>query len=120
MRVDEIATVLRDILVTEGKRIVQQQAASTRVETAAIEYARYSDAVRRRILGEVLALFPSYSASRMVSPLRATESSDQFLREFTPLVDSLAIVSNRSEERRVGKECVSTCRSRRSPYHKKK
>src|SRR3546814_11773478 len=27
---------------------------------------------------------------------------------------------NRSEERRVGKECVSTCRSRWSPYHKKK
>src|SRR3546814_14215088 len=27
---------------------------------------------------------------------------------------------NRSEERRVGKECVSTCRSRWSPYHEKK
>src|SRR3546814_7760259 len=26
----------------------------------------------------------------------------------------------RSEERRVGKECVSTCTSRRSPYHSKK
>src|SRR3546814_12621151 len=26
----------------------------------------------------------------------------------------------RSEERRVGKECVSTCRSRWSPYHQKK
>src|SRR3546814_17249423 len=26
----------------------------------------------------------------------------------------------RSEERRVGKECVSKCRSRWSPYHKKK
>src|SRR3546814_12574551 len=26
----------------------------------------------------------------------------------------------RSEERRVGKECVSTCRSRWAPYHKKK
>src|SRR3546814_17213638 len=26
----------------------------------------------------------------------------------------------RSEERRVGTECVSTCRSRWSPYHKKK
>src|SRR3546814_11876321 len=25
--------------------------------------------------------------------------------------------SQRSEERRVGKECVSTCRSRWSPYH---
>src|SRR3546814_11849628 len=29
-------------------------------------------------------------------------------------------VSTRSEERRVGKECVSTCRSRWSPYHYKK
>src|SRR3546814_1590330 len=26
-------------------------------------------------------------------------------------------VERRSEERRVGKECVSTCRSRWSPYH---
>src|SRR3546814_8234280 len=26
-------------------------------------------------------------------------------------------ITNRSEERRVGKECVSTCRSRWSPYH---
>src|SRR3546814_18838141 len=32
---------------------------------------------------------------------------------------SLAVTS-RSEERRVGKECVSTCRSRWSPYHSKK
>src|SRR3546814_11935419 len=29
-------------------------------------------------------------------------------------------VDDRSEERRVGKECVSTCRSRWSPYHYKK
>src|SRR3546814_6240067 len=28
-----------------------------------------------------------------------------------------AIAVDRSEERRVGKECVSTCRSRWSPYH---
>src|SRR3546814_7394212 len=28
-------------------------------------------------------------------------------------------VGNRSEERSVGKECVSTCRSRWSPYHEK-
>src|SRR3546814_14229635 len=28
--------------------------------------------------------------------------------------------AERSEERRVGKECVSTCRSRWSPYHLKK
>src|SRR3546814_19633594 len=29
-------------------------------------------------------------------------------------------LDRRSEERRVGKECVSTCRSRGSPYHYKK
>src|SRR3546814_9775598 len=31
-----------------------------------------------------------------------------------------ALVSRRSEERRVGKECVSKCRSRWSPDHQKK
>src|SRR3546814_5621410 len=32
-------------------------------------------------------------------------------------VDTNADRAVRSEERRVGKECVSTCRSRWSPYH---
>src|SRR3546814_13604725 len=31
--------------------------------------------------------------------------------------DAKALCNKRSEERRVGKECVSTCRSRWSPYH---
>src|SRR3546814_14335496 len=30
------------------------------------------------------------------------------------------VLPRRSEERRVGKECVSTCRYRWSPYHSKK
>src|SRR3546814_4013841 len=34
--------------------------------------------------------------------------------EAAPAVDTAPV---RSEERRVGKECVSTCRSRCSPYH---
>src|SRR3546814_19372811 len=33
------------------------------------------------------------------------------------LARAKALDSRRSEERRVGKECVSTCRSRRSPAH---
>src|SRR3546814_16502785 len=33
------------------------------------------------------------------------------------LLDSGRVWIKRSEERRVGKECVSTCRSRWSPYH---
>src|SRR3546814_20213700 len=35
-------------------------------------------------------------------------------------VPTLEETPARSEERRVGKECVSTCRSRWSPYHYKK
>src|SRR3546814_12760356 len=36
----------------------------------------------------------------------------------SPSNAAVAVANNlRSEERRVGKECVSTCRSRRSPYH---
>src|SRR3546814_16067201 len=43
-----------------------------------------------------------------------------FLRDLS--IASLELVAaimllGRSEERRVGKECVSTCRSRWSPYH---
>src|SRR3546814_12660269 len=38
----------------------------------------------------------------------------------TALAEGLArriVEGDRSDERRVGKECGSTCRSRRSPYH---
>src|SRR3546814_3781618 len=34
-----------------------------------------------------------------------------------PVLADATQVAKRSEERRVGKECVSTCRSRWSPYH---
>src|SRR3546814_12816510 len=37
--------------------------------------------------------------------------------EFAVHVQQLVHRTGRSEERRVGKECVSTCRSRWSPYH---
>src|SRR3546814_6661365 len=53
-----------------------------------------------------------------VSPFRAALRG---VREvgFTVLAMSISLVAVfiRSEERRVGKECVSTCRSRWSPYH---
>src|SRR3546814_15627148 len=35
----------------------------------------------------------------------------------TPPIEQPLLANYRSEERRVGKECVSTCRSRWSPYH---
>src|SRR3546814_11133125 len=36
---------------------------------------------------------------------------------YTHVLKDDAVHSSRSEERRVGKECVSTCRSRWRPYH---
>src|SRR3546814_1337510 len=39
------------------------------------------------------------------------------MAEIIPQQTSTNVLWLRSEERRVGKECVSTCRSRWSPYH---
>src|SRR3546814_11433186 len=40
-----------------------------------------------------------------------------FLDGRRDLFEGCSALQDRSEERRVGKECVSTCRSRWSPYH---
>src|SRR3546814_12066355 len=36
---------------------------------------------------------------------------------YAVLTETKPMIDGRSEERRVGKECVSTCRSRWSPHH---
>src|SRR3546814_5408915 len=46
----------------------------------------------------------------------AADAISAAARQVAHTVGASAIVT-RSEERRVGKECVSTCRSRWSPYH---
>src|SRR3546814_14328078 len=43
--------------------------------------------------------------------------SRQILQETGAEPDPATLALQRSEERRVGKECVSTCRSRWWPYH---
>src|SRR3546814_3787280 len=49
----------------------------------------------------------------------ATKASDSNGYTVAQAMDNYAgwFRTHRSEERRVGKECVSTCRSRWSPYH---
>src|SRR3546814_4614689 len=47
----------------------------------------------------------------------SSEPSAQQGAHLRPYMESLSLAAMRSEERRVGKECVSTCRSRWSPYH---
>src|SRR3546814_17100144 len=50
----------------------------------------------------------------------AWTSPDPAVIHCTPPASITLACPPRSEERRVGKECVSTCRSRWSPYHSKK
>src|SRR3546814_9105884 len=51
------------------------------------------------------------------APAVAAEQSGGTSRRQAPLFRHVAWARRRSEERRVGKECVSTCRSRWLPYH---
>src|SRR3546814_19063782 len=60
-------------------------------------------------LGEVLGAFAELIDAGIVRAIGASHYSAERLAE-----------AMRSEERRVGKECVSTCRYRWSPYHYKK
>src|SRR3546814_6757800 len=59
----------------------------------------------------VSTLFPSLSVT--VIATCDPGGTSRVVPEIGTFVGSLV----RSEERRVGKECVSTCRSRWSPYH---
>src|SRR3546814_16325607 len=54
-------------------------------------------------------------ALRQVAPRRTGTQHPEDAVQHAPIID--ARHPSRSEERRVGKECVSTCRSRWSPYH---
>src|SRR3546814_4146361 len=60
-------------------------------------------------------------AINMVDAIQGREPGIGFLNQFVDiLLRRMARepgAHGRSEERRVGKECVSTCRSRWSPYH---
>src|SRR3546814_14538094 len=61
-----------------------------------------------------LALADFRTFARPSPPLREDTDRQAVLEA---LSDGTIDVVARSEERRVGKECVSTCRSRWSPYH---
>src|SRR3546814_7019066 len=72
-----------------------------------------SDLARRRILAHGLP------GSVFRGTIGSLATRKLFERGYIPDDDApiAQLYHARSEERRVGKECVSTCRSRWSPYH---
>src|SRR3546814_2860001 len=76
----------------------------TGVQTCALPISRYGNRSPYTVLGKSYRVLPS--AEGYVERGIASWYGQKFHGRQT-----------RSEERRVGKECVSTCRSRWSPYH---
>src|SRR3546814_2340411 len=68
-----------------------------------------------------LPIFGCYGATAIKTPNvdRLAARGTRFVNAHSPSA-TCTPSRYRSEERRVGKECVSTCRSRWSPYHSKK
>src|SRR3546814_21043798 len=65
--------------------------------------------------GRSSGCFRRLPCGQNIDQCRASDKGEGSERQFAP-----RIARPRSEERRVGKECVSTCRSRWSTYHYKK
>ena len=92
------------------------------------------DACESRLLSEIDFVVVDIEATGAKMPpnrimelgayrIRGRKIVDSFLTLVNPeisiprFVIALTGITNRSEERRVGKECVQPCRSRWSPYH---
>src|SRR3546814_17700152 len=77
---------------------------------------------RRDIVREVRVIGGGEGKAGLEAPAPGGEAERSLGRTVDRLRGEGANVTDspRSEERRVGKECVSTCRSRGAPYPKKK
>src|SRR3546814_12871945 len=77
---------------------------------------------RRELKASVKALRDLHETSGCATPLGRVDTNPDSQRKISGAVQ-MAMLSgdafsiDRSEDRRVGKECVSTCRARWTPYH---
>src|SRR3546814_15807702 len=90
---------------TKGRRTGQGSGLTATMEGEAVAVDLGSGQTLFALLNDDRQAASDYHAKLLGNALRAGGNSDP------PMPRS------RSEERRVGKECVSTCRSRWSPYH---
>src|SRR3546814_12032137 len=93
---------------------------SSDVCSSDLVYCRLSNDPGAKAIGAVLvendAPGLSFGPNEQLMGFRGVPSSDLYLDGCEVPLDNI-IVPARSEERRVGKECVSTGRSRWAPYH---
>src|SRR3546814_14284815 len=72
-----------------------------------------------KVYSEIGRLKKHNARSKMVVAGCVAQAEGEEIARRAPMVDVIVgpQAYHRSEERRVGQECVSTCRSRWSPYH---
>src|SRR3546814_21021983 len=78
-----------------------------------------SDVCSSDLLGRLVRAVAELTARCLTGEIPAFAGMTTLIISVIPAQAGIPPV-HRSEERRVGKECVSTCRSRWSPYHYKK
>src|SRR3546814_13517249 len=116
-----VGDLMREEARTEAEQVLQRLAAEVNELTGSLPVLYVREGDRREELMALLDEEPNISVlvlgastgKRGPGPLVAAITGKFLGRLHVPVT----IVPDRSEERRVGKECVSTCSSRWSPYH---
>src|SRR3546814_14986259 len=108
----DLADGLADLRVDFGdRRNAEKQGAQVKAGASGED----RDLARGMGLGDDVARFGR--PARGIMRLCGVDMAKEAVRHTVHLRVRRARRQDRSEERRVGKECVSTCRSRWSPYH---
>src|SRR3546814_2115633 len=98
-----------------GRRLHTMCALVTGVRTCALPIFLGTTAIHReyRLVGQLVDHRGGIGELELILPTTPTAEIDVHVG----MVEVIAIEQGRSEESRVGKECVSTCRYRWSPLH---
>ena len=123
-RADEVWVAQFETPIAETRAILTRaRAAGARTVLNLAPFLPFPDTLLKRVDVAVLNEIELSQATRMplraASALRLVVAACEKLRAKGPraVVATLGGRGARSEERRVGKECQSVCRSRWSPYH---
>src|SRR3546814_11768494 len=100
--------------LVKGERLSQRDLIR---QLTTMQYTRNEVTLERstyRVRGDVIDIHPAENDAAAIR-VELFDDEIESISEFDPLTGELKRKLPRSEERRVGKECVSTCRSRWSP-----
>src|SRR5213592_2226090 len=92
----------------KGQRALFRRRKFCRFTAEKVEWIDYKDV-------EMLKDFINETGK--IIPARITGTAAGYQRQLSEAIKRARFLALRSEERRVGKECATLCRSRWSPYH---